>query len=254
MLFDQKTFWLPKDIGDENAYQDASEVDGQQGLAAIADGVSSSMFAGKWARIVVRALIQDPPRLSDDSFRDWLEKRQTDWRGQIDDRALAWHQKPKMRDGAATTLLWIRVSPPVGDAISASAPLRLQCFALGDCCLFHVRANQVQRAFPLEQSQLYDNDPIVLRSVTTREDDGAEFDTLEDICFPGDLLVLCTDAVAVWALTQLERGQPMDFDGFWDQTTEQWKHWIVSLREQGAIRYDDSTMVLLRVRQSRDVA
>ena len=73
------------------------------------------------------------------------------------------------------------------------------------------------------------------------------FDTLEDTCEPGDLLVLATDAVAAWALTQLEAGRPLGLESLWDMENEDFARWIIRLRDQQQIRYDDSTVILLRV-------
>ena len=55
MFFEHKAFWLPKDIEHPDEYQDAFAVDEVRGIAAIADGVSSSLFAASWARLLVNA-------------------------------------------------------------------------------------------------------------------------------------------------------------------------------------------------------
>ena len=77
----------------------------------------------------------------------------------IDPEALAWHQKPKLAQGAHSTLLWIQLEPDDSDA---EPTVKLHCWAIGDCCLFHVRDGQVLRAFPMEQSELYTATPATL--------------------------------------------------------------------------------------------
>ena len=54
MFFEYRAFSLPKDAENTDGNQDAFAVDQQRGLAAIADGVSSTLFAGSWARILAR--------------------------------------------------------------------------------------------------------------------------------------------------------------------------------------------------------
>ena len=70
---------------------------------------------------------------------------------------------------------------------------------------------------------------------------------METQCRPGDLLVLCTDAVAGWTMRQLEAGATLDWNAYWKMSLEQWQQWLIGLRQQNQIRYDDSTAVLLRL-------
>ena len=52
---------------------------------------------------------------------------------------------------------------------------------------------------------------------------------------------------AGWTMRQLEAGLTVDWDSYWEMPLEQWQQWLVELRQQNQIRYDDSTVVLLRV-------
>jgi hypothetical protein len=63
----------------------------------------------------------------------------------------------------------------------------------------------------------------------------------------GDLLVLATDALAAWAMRQAEAGHPPAWEDYWDTPAEAWQEEIVRLRSQEEMRYDDTTLVLLRV-------
>ena len=45
MLFQARTFWIAKDAEHANEYEDAFELDGERGIAAIADGVSAAIFS-----------------------------------------------------------------------------------------------------------------------------------------------------------------------------------------------------------------
>jgi hypothetical protein len=243
MHFDHRIFWLPKDIQNRDAYQDAFEVDAENGIAAIADGVSSSLFAGRWAKTLAAGIVRDTPDIDDGNFKSWLTERRSGWLRSIDQNALAWHQKTKLQDGASTTLMWTKLTPQS----SPSQPhYELSCYCIGDCCLFHVRNDQVLRAFPLERSELFDLTPEVIRSVVVAGDAPVAFDTLEDTVQAGDLVVLCTDAAAVWALQRLEAGKSPNWEAIWNMSPVDWERWVIRLREQDLIRYDDTTIVMLR--------
>ncbi len=246
MLFEHRAFWLAKDVQNPDAYEDAFGVDGARGMAAVCDGVASSIFSGRWAQILASTTVAQPPNTNDrDALDAWLKNARDAWSQSIDDTALAWHQKPKMLDGAAATLLWVQVVASVTpDGIPR--PYRVWSFSIGDCCLFHVRANQVLQTFPIQESAQFEENPQAIRSVFKRSDTVA-FEAIETECNPGDLLVLCTDAVAAWTMRQMEAGTSLDWESIWSMSSEQWQAWVLQLRQENQIRFDDSTIVLLRV-------
>jgi hypothetical protein len=246
MFFQHRAYWLPKDTQDPSRYEDAFEVDPARGLAAICDGVSSTLFSGRWADILAKATVAQPPQVgSPEGLDAWLNHYREAWSATIDESSLAWHQKPKLLEGAASTLLWIELAAP-GNHDEVARPFRLRSYAIGDCCLFHVRDGQVLQTFPILESARFDSNPQVIRSVVKRSDVVA-FEAMESSCNPADLLVLCTDAIGAWLMRQLEAGFPLDWDAFWETTPEDWQQWLVELRQGNQIRFDDSTMVLLRV-------
>jgi hypothetical protein len=70
---------------------------------------------------------------------------------------------------------------------------------------------------------------------------------METQCHPGDLLVLASDAVACWTMRQIEAGVSVDWQAYWQLSHEDWQRWMVELRQNHQIRYDDSTVILLRI-------
>jgi len=246
MLFEHRAFWLPKDVQNPSAYEDAFDVDGVRGLVAVCDGVSSTIYAGRWAAILAKAVVADPPDFRNQELREaWLKHTREAWVQSIDESTLAWHQKPKMLDGAGTTLLCVEIATDdIADGLAR--PYQLRAYSIGDCCLFHVRHGQLLQTFPVQDSARFESNPHVIRSVFKRGD-VLEFEAMETQCRPGDLLVLCTDAVANWTMRQLEAGATLDWNAYWDMSLEQWQQWVIGLRQQKQIRYDDSTAVLLRL-------
>jgi hypothetical protein len=246
MFFSHRTFWLPKDIQEPNGYEDAFEVDELSGRAAICDGVSTSLFSGRWASILARAAVHDPPNVNDRAaLEEWLGQQRAAWAATIDEHSLAWHQKPKLLDGAGSTLLWVEVTGS-DTADGVARPRRLRCYSIGDCCLFHIRGGRVLETFPLQDSARFEDHPKVLRSVFKRSDT-VDFEAMETQCHPGDLLVLASDAIACWTMRQIEAGIPVDWEAYWQLSNADWQQWTVELRQDNQIRYDDSTVVLLRI-------
>ena len=248
MFFQSKTFWLAKDASQAEQYQDAFALDARRGIAAIADGVSSSLFSAPWAKILTDAVVAAPPDVHDaSSLFPWLAAQRAKWDQEVDTDNLAWHQKAKLQQGAQSTLLWARVLPP--DARDQQCPdlPRLHCFAIGDCLLLHARGSQMVRAFPIESSAAFEENPQVLTSTAGQYDQALAFHRLCDYCEVGDLLILCTDAIGAWAIKQLEEGATMLWRDFWDMDQEDWAAYIGLLREDGRMRYDDATRVIFRV-------
>jgi serine/threonine protein phosphatase PrpC len=247
MRFESRSFWIAKDLEDPQYYEDAFELDADRGMAAIADGVSSAIFSGLWARLLTQAATQQPPDQADPAgLQTWLAPLREAWWAGIDTGNLAWHQRAKMVDGAMSTLLWVALAPTAGEN-GTPAGYSLRAKAVGDCCLFHLRDGRSLRSFPVTNSAEFDLLPAALGSIDRRQDHLLEFQTLEDVCLPGDMLVLCTDALGLWAMERCEAGEPVDWGRYWDMAADQWQEEVVALRQDRQLRYDDTTLVLLRI-------
>ncbi len=243
MVFEHQAFWLPKDVDHPDGYQDAFAVDPAQGIAAICDGASSGLFSGRWAKLLAEQTIRQTANIEQaDHFAAWLTAVRQHWQAGIDIESLAWHQKAKLATGALSTLLWIELTTD-----PESPGYRLRGYSIGDGCLFHVRAGRVLKAFPIETSQQFDDNPQVLGSVAHPRDATIHFDTLDEFCQADDLLVLATDAVAAWILGCLEQGHTPDFLADWNRGESAWRQTIQQLRQQHAMRYDDATLVMLKI-------
>jgi hypothetical protein len=246
--FQARTFWLAKDADEPEQFQDAFELDAERGIAAIADGVSSAIFSGPWARVLTKAAVAEPPNLEDSAaFQDWLARQRAAWSGQIDVSRLTWYQRPKLVDGAMTTLLWIELFPAEVGEDGLAKNYRLRSYAIGDSCLFHVRDGQTLSQFPLEYSSEFGLNPEVIASIDRKRDHQLAFKAAEADCLPGDLLVLATDALALWAYHLAEAREPVAWGNYWDLDAGAWRDEIDSIRDASQMRFDDTTLVLLRV-------
>lgn len=251
MRFTSRTFWLAKDAANPNAFQDSFDIDVEKGSAAIADGVSATLFSGPWARELTRATIASAPNLDNATeFGAWLAECRAVWAKTIDTSKLSYFQRMKMRemvDGAMSTLLWIDFLPVESDLLADNGEYQVSAYSVGDCNLFHVRDGICLSTFPMTSSAEFGLSPDVLRSIGRGFDHLVNFKVTTFLCRPSDLLVLCTDAIGQWALTCLEENQPIEWERYWDLTDESWREEIFSLRQASRMRVDDTTLLLLRV-------
>jgi len=248
---DWRDFTLAKDPAFPHENQDAWRIDGPRGIAAIADGIATGIFCRPWARILTDAAVEDPPDFEDPAgLAGWLARQRAAWSRSLDTSKLAWYQRPKLREGAFATLLWVRFLPeqPASDSSDPAASCgRLRGFAIGDSCLFLVRRGAVIRRFPIEVAAQMDDSPLVLGSVDLNRDGLLRFERFEEACWPEDLIVLCTDALAEWALRREESGRPPQWEDYWNMPERTWEEEILALRAARELRHDDTTLLLIRV-------
>lgn len=258
MRFEARLFRLPKDPAASADYQDAYRMDAVRGVASVADGVSSALFSGPWAAILTEAIVADPPNPDDpEAFAAWLAVLRSQWASRIDISNLAWFQKAKLKQGAFATLVWIclfsrseiDVAPDDPDAAYLC-----QAFAVGDSCLFHVRDDALLTSFPIQASAELEANPLAVGSMDLNRDQMLRFSRHDAWCRAGDLLVLCTDAMADWILRQYERGGSPDWQYLWAMTESQWQSQVLDLRTAQEMRYDDTTLLMLRVKTEQSAA
>lgn len=248
MPFESRVFTLAKDAEHPGENQDACRVDGAAGIAVIADGVATGIFSRRWAEILVEAVVAGPPDPFDaPAMAAWLDQRRRLWSSEIDVANLAWFQKPKMRHGAFSTLLWVRLDRAEQDVDEGGTAFVLHARAIGDSCLMHVRDGQILDSFPIRRSDQLEADPLVVGSLDLGRDHLARFEPMETVCQTGDLVVLATDAIVHWALRLKEQGNPPRWDDYWDMSESDWQDEIGRLRADRQMRYDDATLALLRV-------
>jgi hypothetical protein len=245
MRIESRVFWLPKDPGYADEYEDACAVDLERGRASIADGVSSAIFSGAWARTLTAAVVADPPDVASPEFWDWLAERRREWSEAIDPSSLTFFQRGKLQQcgGAFATLLWLEWRKAEGE-------IDWKCTALGDGGLLHVRDGQLLTAFPISAADELNADPLTLASVARSGDQHLEFRSAEGVAQPGDWLVLTTDALLGWALRCYEAGLPPDWTEMWDWSEETFAERVQSWRATRAIRTDDTTLMILPVSTS----
>ncbi|WP_447002683.1 protein phosphatase 2C domain-containing protein [Saccharothrix isguenensis] len=222
--------------------------------AAVADGASESLLAGEWADLLARS-VNDAVRADEcvardaDRFASALVGAGEAWDGwlsayvarrEADGRPIAWYEQPKLDRGPHATVLAARFcADPSGTRWAAAA--------LGDSCLFHVRADRLLLGFPVESSEAFSNSPGLVNAFNRDQELLARHvRTASGRAEDGDQFFLCTDALAAWFLGAVERGdrpwhelcdltRSGDLDGFGE--------WLRVARGKGVMRNDDVTVV-----------
>ena len=211
-----RRFILPKDP--DRMCEDGFACDAAHGIYAVTDGVSQSFVSAPWARIIAKGFAQHPEAFNDESsFTPWLDACATEWRdwmintwmATLNDQRQKRGERPgdwtgDIEDkGAQATLLGLALR-------GNGKQLEARVLAIGDSqfLLFHrgdKAGYQLRGAFPLERPEDFSLNPATL--LTRRDPRLATlaWNKREATRVPlqsGDVIVLATDSVAKWLMTQ----------------------------------------------------
>lgn len=238
-----RSFHLPKAGNADDEYEDAClpeerrEGDVRVFRAAIADGATETSFSRLWAQLLVAAFVRG--RIGNRLTAASLRPLQDEWKAQVGTGPQSWYVEEKIRDGAFSSLLGLRIdarrTPPTWSAV-----------AVGDSCLVHVSGDSQGLAFPLDHSAQFTNRPHLLssdarRNAALRDHVARCTGTVR----PGDAFLLMTDALAAWYLRAHELGNnPWRF--LRDvQKQDEFDALVGELRSSGEMRNDDVTALFI---------
>jgi hypothetical protein len=229
----------------DEEYEDAFSVDPERGRAVVADGASQGIFCRQWAELLTRRFLEaDLDQFDQTGVAEWLTSCRREWRGSINYDELHGLQQDKVNEvGAAATLL------ALGVRRSSTKPggVRWRAAVVGDSCLFWVSGKRLV-SFPLCRSVDFGIAPDLLPTVR-RFAPRIRLLTAEGVGKVGDLCGLATDAVAQYLLRSIESGCPLALERYWDMDAIAWREELQRLREGGCMVNDDSTLVLLKVKE-----
>ncbi len=223
-------------------YEDACAGDPEHGRFAIADGASESLFAARWAQLLVDGFVQTGP--GPVGSWSWLTPLQRRWADSLTPQPLPWYAEIKVELGAFATFLGVTMQPKR----SGRRRQAWQAFAIGDSCLFQVRQGRLHQAFPLTRSQDFGNSPWLIGSRRLLQ--GKELRERQvrakGTWKKDDRFWLMTDALAQWFLQEVEAGrQPWQTPELLltcAQADQDFAAWIDGLRITQALRNDDVTL------------
>lgn len=222
--------------------------------AAVADGASEAMLAGRWARNLVTAFTVAPPSADlaavlgeavaawDADVDSYLAEREADG------RPIQWYEEPGLARGAFATILGMRLIDKVR---TFSLEGQFDAWALGDACLFQVRDDVLFAAFPIDDPAAFGSSPDLAASrpsdfslVTQR------ILHIRGLWRSGDVFYLATDALAQWFLSAVASGgqpwKPLVDLGTVDGPDD-FQSWVSERRAAGELRNDDTTLLRIDV-------
>jgi hypothetical protein len=215
----------------------------QEFACALADGATRTSFSSIWARLLVEEA--QSRAFPSNEWSELVSAAQARWASELANIDLPWHAEEKVKQGSFATFLWfgLKFASRQGGAWRA--------VAVGDSCLFQIRGGVPITRFPVQSPSDFYKDPVLLSSYPARnlgilshpKDYLAEGDWA-----PGDEFFLMTDALAAWFLSEFEGGNtPLGSlrDHFLDpaSTQDSFNRWVCSLRQSGAIKNDDTTVI-----------
>jgi hypothetical protein len=241
-----EALWVQKAGNTEAEYEDAfrprprlSGENANKFVVAVADGATESSFSGIWAKQLVRAYCHGKIDFSNISAS--LPALQKKWATIVARKKLPWYAEEKVRQGAFSSILGLRLED--GDDTGKSGSWH--GVAVGDTCLVHIRGDELLASFPLKASAEFNNSPLLVGSTS---DSNSEIDrhirNVEGCWEYGDNFYLMTDAIANWFFREFEEMRRpwqtlRDLDN--DQDLP-FGPWIAGLRERKMLRNDDITL------------
>ena len=200
----------PAEMEDAASPTVEAAIDAASFRCAIADGATQGSHSGPWATVLcaefvatgapdadaLAALVPTAQARFVAWEKDYLANRAAQ------NRPLAWFEAEVMGTGAYSTLVGLQL-----DQDQTDQAVRWRALAVGDSCLFHVRAGRQLVSFPLTQSAEFSNAPFLIASQTAanRQLAGAARWLDGDLAV-GDRLVLGTDALSAWIMRQCGSG------------------------------------------------
>ena len=180
--------------------QDAVAFAPEDGLFAIADGVTNSVLPDAFARALVRGWMERP--FSDyEGFEKWLETAQSEWLEENADQ-IAELRKEYPEDlydivGAAT-FVGAKLGP------KKDGKYKMKLVGKGDAVAFLVRNGKRIASFPQRAANEFTDESGGLRTDHEMDDENVLPDDVTWTAKPGDEVYLVTDALGKWIQTELE--------------------------------------------------
>ena len=247
MEIDVESFATPKLGATPDEYEDASQpAPGNQlrvsigsYACAVADGATESSFSRVWAQLLVDAYTgsSSPPDL--DSM---VAVARQEWCQYVGSRHLPWYAQEKAAEGAFAALAGVHLS----ESDDGSGAVVFSGQAVGDCCAFHVRGEDLLAAYPMGNAAAFSSRPFLLSTVPGFVA-GDALCKFEGILHSNDLLLLVSDALSCWILGDLERGNN-PFSSIRDlgiPGCQSFDELVGGLRTSGGMKNDDVTLLRL---------
>lgn len=268
-ITNERCFLLPKEGEPLVECQDRYALAAKSGYRcyAVADGVAGSFVPGPWARVVAKGFVERAALFTGkDDFQSWLAGCSQQWHHWIEQRwvptintlrerngdsARDWSYE--IRQGAQTTLIGCIIDSL--RQMESHAFTAVEVFAIGDSELFHFTPDRsggwnIQSKIPYEQSWDFDAYPPTLITVVRPElveRSWMRCKTTTINASAGDLLVLATDTLAKWILTQIEQQTGRWQDLLSITTPGEFEQYVRREFHHDRVEDDDVTMLVIPI-------
>ena len=210
--------------------EDSVLVHEASGLVVVSDGASGSFAAADWSAALCQALVDAGFPESVEACVDAISAASTRWldaQGTVD---APWWAEEGLRRGAFATLLAVQIGRAGWRAV-----------AVGDSCVFHLRSAGdswcMVHAFPVSSATDFGSHPDLVSSTEA----GSLLPTWSHgEMEPNDVMVLATDAVSEWLLSD-----PSRWSVIAQADEETLAAVIAAARDAGEMVNDDATIVRL---------
>ncbi len=215
---------------------------------AMSDGATASSFSKLWAALLVKEA-----SLSNDLQKDYflaVNNARTRWKTELDGNQLDWPAMIKVRQGAFATLLWFHIWHHNGSLLAAN-PAKGRGWvaqAVGDTCLFQVIKGRFCSCFPLSQASQFNNTPDLISTNPAYQRVTPGKNVLSGEWQKGDHFLISSDALSEWIIRNYEKNTinwPMISENL--TSLVRYQTWIRSLRRQGQIKNDDTSLISISV-------
>ena len=247
-------FQVLKAGSNENDCNNAYDYSLEEQRFAIADGWAESFFSHLWAKTLVTGLVATAPFQfleSEQDLVEWLEPIQTAWR-----KIIEW-ESPQIDSnqaeiGAFSTLLGMQLLAPepvslLPETKPADEQMRWQAIAVGNSCVFQIRRDHLNYAFPLSRSDQFNNSMLISSVASKNQQIWRQFHQCQEICYETDLFFLMTSSLAKWFLLEYEAGRKPWAELYYLESQNKFQSFIASLRNSGQILNNDVTLLTFQL-------
>ncbi|WP_186032260.1 PP2C family serine/threonine-protein phosphatase [Burkholderia gladioli] len=229
---------LPKVADEPERNEDAVCIDEGRGVFAVADGASESFDSRAWANLLASRFIEHPV-----VSREWVNAARQSYDRTWDYNSLGWSEQMAFDRGSFSTLLGCQWQEHLGN---------LEIVSVGDSVAVHVEAAKVVQSHPYTTAAEFDQRPRLLstRAEANEFVSAASFNNDSGTVWhlsEGSVVLLMTDALGQWLLSEnpagsrLERLLSVNTDAAFAEL-------VLSERREGALRIDDTSLLVLAVR------
>ncbi|MDR0834022.1 MAG: hypothetical protein LBN93_07575 [Candidatus Symbiothrix sp.] len=232
---------VPKANENIDDCQDAFQV--REKCAAIADGVSQSIYPAEWAELLVGRFCTKP-EINRDTWQDWLQPIQDEWKTIAEKQV----ESAKKTGNPA----WITNHNRLTQHISAKSTFvglqiknnRLHISLIGDSCLFIWKDGNFSECIPYKSSSEFDAYPGFFASIARDNTDSVPFFIEREIT-ENEWYVLATDALSKWILENIEAENDVFSQLLTIKTQADLEKFVSDARNISEIKMEDDDVALV---------